>query len=242
MHFPTTHWSLLAKATLDGDAESRKALEELCRRYWGPVYQFIRARGASEAEAQDLTQDFMVHLLAKSTFQRADPLRGRFRSFLLGSLVRFLGDAADRRQSLKRGGLVPHISLELSADRDQAAVSSDEAILFDREWALTILETALNRMRREYAETSRSDEFNRLKNFLPGGAESPSYETTAAQIGLSVPALKSQVHRLRRRFRALVREEVAQTIGTPHEIDAEMAYLQEVLTDKGSHLGTPNET
>ncbi len=243
--FPTTHWSLLAKASLDGDTESRKALEELCRRYWGPVHRFIRARGVSEAEAQDLTQDFIVHLLEKSTFARADRLRGRFRSFLLGALVRFLGDEADRRQAQKRGGAIHHVSFdaaEFKADTEPAMAGDERATLFDREWALTILERALGRVRQEYAGTDRVSEFTVLKNFLPGAAQPPSYAAAAGQIGLSVPAFKSEVHRLRRRFRALVREEVAQTVSAPHEIDAEMTHLQQMLMDKGSEFGARDET
>jgi RNA polymerase sigma factor (sigma-70 family) len=245
VNFPSTHWSLLAKATLNGEPEARRALEELCRRYWIPVDQFIRARGLSEAEAQDLTQEFMLHLLEKSTFARADPLRGRFRSFLLGALVRFLADAADRRRAQKRGGAIVHVSLAgpSSAIQEQVSVEgSAENLIFDREWGLTILETALNRLQREYAQAQRKEEFALLKNFLPGGMEPPSYDVAARQIGLSIATFKSQLHRLRRRLRSLVREEVAQTVSAPHEIDAEMAHLQEVLMDKGSEFSPPAET
>jgi len=245
--FPTTHWSLLAKASFDhdGNTEGRKALEELCRRYWGPVYRFIRSRGFSEAEAEDLTQDFMVHLLTKSTFGRADRLRGRFRSFLLGALGRFLGDEADRRRARKRGGAVWHISfdaMELAPDGEQAPVANVAATFFDREWALTVLETALSRVRQEYIAGQCDNVFEILKTFLPGAIEPPSYEQAAGQIGVSVAALKSQIHRLRQRFRVLVREEVAQTVSAPHEIDAEIEHLQQVLMDKGSEFGARTET
>lgn len=243
--FPTTHWSLLAKASLDGNTEGRKALEELCRRYWGPVHQFVRCRGVSETEAQDLTQDFIVHVLEKSVFSRADRLQGRFRSFLLGALVRFLADKADQRGALKRGGGVQHVSFdsdEHAADTQSDHAAGADTLVFDREWALAILETALARVRREYGEARREGEFTVLKGFLPCGTEPPSYETAAGQIGRSVPAFKSEVHRLRRRFRALVREEVAQTVSAPHEIDAEMAHLQQVLMDRGSEFGVPGET
>jgi DNA-directed RNA polymerase specialized sigma24 family protein len=243
--FPTTHWSLLAKASLDGNTEGRKALEELCRRYWGPVHQFVRCRGVSEAEAQDLTQDFMMHVLEKSVFSRADRLQGRFRSFLLGALVRFLDDKADQRDAIKRGGGVQHVSFD--SDEHAANTQSDHAaradtLVFDREWALAILETALARVRQEYAEARREGEFTVLKGFLPGGTEPPSYEAAAGQLGRSVPAFKSEVHRMRRRFRALVREEVLQTVSAPHEIAAEMAHLQHVLMDRGSDFGDARET
>jgi len=239
MGFPTTHWTLLAKASWWGDAESRHALEELCRRYWMPIFRFIRSRGISEIEAQDLTQEFMLHILEKSIFFRADRFQGRFRSFLIGALIRFLGDAMDRRMALKRGGTVQHVSYDTSdmaAETTMASLGGDGAIVFDHERALTILERALKRVRGEYAETRHENELAVLKNFLPGGAEPPPYEIAAKQIGLSVPAFKSEIHRLRRRLRSLVREEVAQTVSAPHEIEAEMAHLQRVLMDRSSEL------
>ena len=245
MHFPTTHWSLLARATRHGDGESRTALEELCRRYWEPVHQFIRSRGVPDPEAEDVTQDFMLHVVEKSAFGRADRLRGRFRSFLLGVLVRFLGDRADHRNALKRGGTIHHVSLDsaqLADDGAEPSVPSDKATLFDREWALTILENALRKVREEYSTSQRESVFAVLKQFLPGDAQPPSYDTAASQLGLSVSALKSEIHRLRRRFRALVREEIAQTVSAPHEIDGEMAHLQEMLIDRGSEFGRSHET
>jgi len=242
--FPTTHWSQLAKASLDGNTEGRKALEELCRRYWAPIHQFIRSRGTTDPLAEDLTQEFILHVIEKSVFNRANRLQGRFRSFLLGALVRFLADKADQRAALKRGGGLRQVSLDAdaAAESEAALASMDDALAFDREWALTILETALARVRQQHATAERDSEFNVLKNFLPGGAEPPSYEVAAEQAGLTVAALKSEIHRMRRRFRALVREEVAQTVSAPHEIDAEMAHLQHVLMDKGNEFGTHGET
>src|SRR5438105_15563443 len=136
MIFPTTHWSLLARATLDGKTEARAALIELCRRYWLPLNQFIRMRGHGPAEAEDLTQAFLLHLLEHSTLQKPDRLRGRFRSFLLGALVRFLGDERDRRQAQKRGGDVVHTSLDEAAENQQPAISAREELGFDRAWEL----------------------------------------------------------------------------------------------------------
>ena len=239
MSFPTTHWSALARATLHGETQARAALEELCGAYWKPVYLFIRSRGAGHAEAQDLTQEFMVHLMEKSVFSRADRLQGLFRSFLLGALVRFLSDAADKRNAQKRGGTVPHVSLERS---ELAAAGEQQGGVFDREWALTILETALQKIRVQFAEAGRDQDFETLKSFLPGSTGAPPYERAAAQIGLSVPGLKSDIHRLRCRFRELVREQVARTVSAPHEIDVEMHHLQQVLLDKGSELSPRDET
>src|SRR5688572_26842001 len=167
MYFPTTQWSLLARASLNGETTAREALEELCRRYWLPLHQFIRARGHKEAEAEDLTQEFVLHLLAHSTLKRADRMRGRFRSFLLGALMRFLGDEYDRRRAQKRGsGVVP-----AQFDEDQDDVSdapSQDSILFDREWALVILENALGIVQREFEERAEANRFVTLRRFLPG--------------------------------------------------------------------------
>jgi len=240
MAFPTTHWSLLAKATLHGEAEAQAALEELCRRYYAPVRQFIRSLGVAEPEVQDLTQEYFLHVLQKSMFSRADPLRGKFRSFLLGALVRFLRDATDKRDALKRGGAAKHLSLD---SEDAAMQSSDDSesahyfLLFDREWALAILEAAMSRVRSQYEQAKREPEFAVLKNFLPGAQRVQGYEAAAQQLEISVPALKSEVHRLRRDFRAMVRDEVAQTVSAPHEIESEMAHLQRVLMNGAGERG-----
>jgi RNA polymerase sigma-70 factor (ECF subfamily) len=235
MYFPTTHWSLLAKASVSGETAGREALEELCRRYWAPLNQFIRSRGFSEAEAQDLTQEFLVHLLEHSTLKKADPLRGRFRSFLLGALVRFLGDEIDRRRAQKRGGGATHLSLE-DAEPVQADSPESGETLFDREWALVILEHALATIRGECAREKGDKFFAVLGRFLPGSVNSPSYEEAAAQLGMTLPALKTELHRLRQRFKAAVRQEIATTVSAPHEIEDEMNYLQRVLMDKASEL------
>jgi len=240
MQFPTTHWSALAIATSHGNEQARSALEELCRNYWGPVHAFIRSRGVSEAEAQDRTQEFMSHVVEKSLFVRADRLRGRFRSFLLGALVRFLRDANQQRQALKRGGHIPHMSLDAEVTESDLAphlTASDKVTEFDREWALTILERALASIRSEYARDHREEQYSVLKAFLPTGADFPPYDQAAARLGISVAAFKSEVHRLRVRLRELVRKEVAQTVSAPHELASEMTHLQTVLMDKGSQFG-----
>ena len=236
MFFPTTQWSLLAKATLEGESQARAALEELCRRYWTPLREFIRLRGHTEAEAEDLTQDFLLHLLEHETLKKADRLQGRFRSFLLGALVRFLADERDRRHARKRGGGVTHLSVE-QAPTELAAPAGGEMIGFDREWALVILENALRSVQKEFTADGGEQRFAVLRQFLPGAIQSPPYETAAAQLGLSLPAFKSELHRLRRRFKTLVVQEVAGTVSAPHEIEAEIAHLQAVLMDKGTDLG-----
>jgi RNA polymerase sigma-70 factor (ECF subfamily) len=234
MYFPTTHWSLLAQATLNGETAGRQALDDLFRRYWSPIRQFVRGRGYNETEAEDLTQDFVVHLLEHSTLKRADRLRGRFRSFLLGALSRFLADEYDRRQARKRGGGMAHVSLD---EEPALPISSESSeVLFDREWALVILENGLRALRQEFETVNDPNRFAVLSRFLPGSLEAPTYEEAAAQLGLTLPALKSELHRLRQRFKTLVRQEVASTVSAPHEIDEEMNYLQQILTDKGNDL------
>lgn len=232
MYFPTTQWTLLARASLNAETAGRQALEELCRRYWSPLHQFIRARGYTETEAQDLTQEFLLHLLEHSTLQKAERSRGKFRSFLLGALVRFLADEYDRRNAQKRGQGAVHLSVEDEA-ADLAALP-EPVTLFDREWALVILENALRGVQEEFEAGGSVARFAVLRHFLPGSLEVPTYEQAAAQLGLSLPALKSELHRLRKRFKELVRQEVASTVSAPHEIDEEMDYLQAVLMDRGN--------
>ena len=232
MYFPTTRWSLLAEASVNGETSSRQALEELCRHYWSPLRQFIRGRGYNEAEAEDLTQEFILHLLEHSTLQKADRLRGRFRSFLLGALVRFLADQYDKRRAQKRGSGALHLQLT-EVDQVLPETSSPGASAFDREWALVILENALAGVQAECEAGLGAKQFKVLRMFLPGSVETPSYEHAAAELGMSVSAFKSELHRWRHRFRALVRQEVANTVSAPHEIDEEMGYLQQVLMDRG---------
>jgi RNA polymerase sigma-70 factor (ECF subfamily) len=240
MYFPTTHWSVLAQASMNGESGARRALEDLCRRYWSPLRQLIRSRGYGEAEAEDLTQEFLLHVLEHSTLQRADRQVGRFRSFLLGALMRFLADVYDRRQAQKRGGGVAHISVEAHAP-DLEIPSERNETIFDREWALVILENALKGVTQEWHGSSSDKRFAVLRRFLPGALETPSYEAAAAQLELSVPALKSELHRLRQRFKALVRQEIANTVSAPHEIEQEMSYLQQVLMDRGNEFRANQE-
>lgn len=233
MYFPTTHWSLLARATLSGETEALAALNELCRRYWMPVHQFVQRRGYREAEAEDLTQEFLIHVCQHAMLQRADRARGRFRSFLLGALVRFLGDMKDRRNALKRGGAQPHISLDEVNESATAAVeelSAQEVIIFDRAWAQAILSSVLNQIRDDFHRAGRAQEFVTLKQFLPGSGNPVSYDAAAQQMGVTVAALTSEIHRLRNTFRERLRAEVASTVSAPHEIDGEMAHLHRVLS------------
>src|SRR5215471_4414982 len=235
MYFPTTQWTLLAHATLSGESAGRQALEDLCRRYWSPLYQFIRARGYSDAEAKDLTQEFLLHLAEHSTLEKADRSRGKFRSFLCGALIRFLADTYDKRRAQKRGGGAPHVELDSTAE-ELGAISTPDELVFDREWALVILENALRTVEQQFK--GAESRFAVLRQFLPGSIAVPSYDEAMTQLGLNLPALKSELYRVRQRFKAAVREEVAATVSAPHEIDQEMNHLQKVLMSRGIDWGT----
>ena len=227
---------MLARTTLEGQAEARAALEELCRRYWSPLYYFIRRRGFSETEAKDVTQEFLLHLLQHNSLQRADQERGRFRSFLLGALTNFLADEYDRRRAQKRGGGAVPVPLDECAD-GVAHLSAADAEVFDREWALAILENAFRQLEAEFVSAGKAAMFAVLRSFLPGAVETPAYETAAAQLNLSLPAFKSEVHRTRQRFKMLMREDVTATVSLPHEIEAEISHLQTVLMNPATDLG-----
>ena len=244
MYFPTTHWSLLARATSSGDDEARRALDELCRRYWTPVNQFVQFRGHRGAEAEDLTQEFFLHVCQHSTFARVDRMRGRFRSFLLGALARFLGDDRDRRNAGKRGGGQTHMSLDDSSHptaEAEAAVPPQETVAFDRAWARAIFRSALTQVRADFTREERAEDFALLKQFLPGSGEPPSYKEAAQRMGITVAALTSEIHRLRDAFRERVRAEVSATVSAPHEIDEEMAHLHRVLADRATAFPSENE-
>jgi len=236
MLFPTTNWSLLARASLSGETEAHAALDELCRRYWAPLHQFIQMRGYQPAEAEDLTQAFLLHLMQHEAFRKPDKLKGRFRSFLLGALVRFLHDERDRRAAQKRGGHTPHVSLESQVSEHSPLPTAAEALRFDRAWAVAILRASLARVQAEYVAAGQGPTFEVARQFLPGTTEPPSYEHAAGLLGMSVSAFTSELHRLRKRVRDLTREEIIGTVSLPHEVDEELAHLQTVLMDRGTDL------
>lgn len=230
MEFPATEWSLLARATLNGDASAAAALAEFCRRYREPVVRFICWRGIAPADAEDLAQDFMLHVMEKSTLRRADGGRGRFRSFLIGALIRFLRDAHQRRVAQKNGGGQVHLSLDAPEMLNAPpAFPAEEAAAFDREWALRLLQLSLECLRADYERLGRTEQYAVLSQYLPGSVAPPSYEASAARLGLNLAAFKTEVHRLRRRFRERLQREVAATLTLPEEIESEFAYLGQVL-------------
>ncbi len=231
--FATTRWSVVLAA---GDSESpgsREALARLCETYWYPLYAFARRWGHTADEAQDLTQEFFARLIERHYLSEVRPERGRFRSFLLASLKHFLLNERDRILAQKRGGGRAPISLEIeTAEGRYRLEPSDTATpesIFERRWALTLLDRVLARLGDEYADRNRKRLFEALKVFLTGQVEAQKYATVGGILEMSESAVKVAVHRLRRRFGELLRDEIADTVADPSEIDDEIRYLFKVL-------------
>lgn len=237
MSFPSTRWSLLARASLHGDSIQREALAEFYRRYRAPVVEFIQRRQGNRAQAEDLAQEFFVHLMEDSTLTRADRARGKFRSFLLGALLRFLAREHRRNRADKRGGGEAPVSLDAAGADDgetEPAVPGDVARAFDREWAQDLLVRAWAEVEGAWVARGAATELATLRSFLPGAAVTPTYEAAAAQLGWALARVKTEIFRLRGQFRDQVRAEIALTVETPAEIEAELAHLHAVLADPGA--------
>jgi RNA polymerase sigma factor (sigma-70 family) len=227
--FATTHWSVVLEAGRGAGDGAAEALERLCAAYWYPLYAFVRRRGASPQDAEDLTQEFFLRLLDRGSLSTVQREGGRFRSFLLTAFKRFLANEHERRQTLKRGGGHAPISLdELSPEeryRAEPLETLSPEVLFDRRWAGTLLDRAMSRLRAEQVEAGKGRLFERLKPCLSGGEETGAYAPLAGELGMSEDAIKMTAHRLRRRYGELLRAEVAQTVSTAAEIEEELRYL-----------------
>jgi len=233
--FATTHWSVVLTAGQRDSAHAAAALEKLCRAYWYPLYAYVRRRGYSPEDAEDRTQSFFVRLLEGKLLPHASPQRGRFRSFLLTALQNFLSDEHDRAAALKRGGGQPLISLDsLDGEARYALEPADDVSpdrLFERRWATTVLEGAWTRLEAEYAADGKVDLFRELRRFNSAHEGAPGYAEAAGKLGLPENTVKSLVHRMKRRYRVLLRAEIAHTVADPAEIDEEIRYLLRVLGD-----------
>ncbi|MEZ5385321.1 MAG: hypothetical protein R3F13_07395 [Prosthecobacter sp.] len=227
--FDTTCWSLVAKAAGEQSQEVKDALNELCRAYWRPTYAEIRRRGHAPVDAQDLTQDFFARLLRRDAFGRADREKGRFRTYLLGALDYFLVDVLRGKQALKRGGgamVVPFVDeAGESWFQQQPAYGSTPAEVFDQNWAVVLMDRALEALREEYHVTGRENLFAALEPFLTADSGDAGYDHVCGQIGLTPQAFAVAVHRLRRRFRHCVRQQVEMTVADPADLEAEMKHL-----------------
>jgi RNA polymerase sigma-70 factor (ECF subfamily) len=226
--FATTRWSLVAAAQDPAAPESRQALADLCTAYWYPVYAYVRRRGHDHHQAQDLTQAFFARLLETNDLADADRTRGRFRSFLLTACQHFLANQHDHANAKKRGGGRSHVALDF-ADADQRyshepAHDDTPERLFDRRWALDLLDRALAELRTEYEESGRGKLFAALKGTLTGGAEE-GYAELARALDMTEGAVKVAVHRLRQRYRDRLRAAIAETVERPEDVDDEVRDL-----------------
>jgi RNA polymerase sigma-70 factor (ECF subfamily) len=231
--FTTTHWSIVLAAGRAGSPEADGALEQLCRDYWYPLYAYIRRRGHSPHDAQDLVQEFFARFLGKNYLEGLNAERGKFRSFLLASLNHFLANAHDRASAAKRGGGRQLISLDENSAEEryhlEPATRLTPATIFERRWALTLLDAALRRLREEYARSGREAQFLRLKQYLEGDVGRGDYNQAAADLRSSPGAIAMAVQRLRRSYRELVRAEIARTVAEPSEVEEELKHLFAVL-------------
>lgn len=233
--FVTTHWSVVLTAGRSDTTRARAALEQLCRHYWQPLYAYVRRVGHPPEEAQDLTQEFFARLLERNTVARADPARGRFRSFLLASLKNFLAHEWAKARAQKRGGRVQVIPLEFDTAETRCApepanTDSPDKI-FDRQWALSLLDVVLARLRADYADCGKDDLFLGLKETLTGGRSEIPYRELGGRLGMSEGAVKVAAHRLRQRYRELLRGEIANTVAGPEEAEEELRHLFAALGD-----------
>ncbi|MBE7503126.1 MAG: sigma-70 family RNA polymerase sigma factor [Verrucomicrobiales bacterium] len=232
--FATTHWSVVLAAGGTNTPESRLAWEQLARIYWRPLYGHVRRRGRSHPDAQDLVQAFFERLLEKPVLQQAQRERGRFRTFLLAALDHFLANEHDRATALKRGGGIafeplPIANAEADLALEPAAPSTPPERLFDRDWANTVLDQALDQLAAEFVQVGKAESWNNLRPFLFRAPTPGEYETTARQLGLSPALIRKAVSRLRARLRTLARAEVARTVATVEEVEAEFRHLINVI-------------
>jgi RNA polymerase sigma-70 factor (ECF subfamily) len=233
--FATTHWTVVLAAGRSSDPQARAALEELCRTYWFPLYAYVRRRGHSKEDAEDLTQAFFARFLEKNYLADLDSKRGRFRAFLLAALKHFLANEWDRSQRQKRGGDVPHLSLDWqTADTQfQVAAANQQSpdAAFDREWATALLAKVIERLRAECASEGKTAHFDELKAFLTSGKREVSYPEAARALEMEETAVRVAVHRLRKRYRQLLRAEIANTLADPAQVDEELRALFSVFGD-----------
>ena len=231
--FPTTHWSLVLAAGRHDTSQSRTALASLCEAYWFPLYTYVRRCVRDVHEAQDLTQAFFVQLLDKHYVADADPRRGRFRAFLLTAFRHFLSHEWEKAKAQKRGGGRLPWSLDLMSGESRYQVESNDQCtpeqLFERQWAITLLNQVITRLQSEFASAGKESQFVQLKEFLVGRS-STTYAEVARQLGQSEAAVKMAVHRLRRRYGQLLRDEIAHTVDNPDDVEDEIRDLFKALS------------
>ena len=231
--FATTHWSVVLTAGKSSSTEQKQALETLCQSYWFPLYAYLRRRGYDTQQAEDYTQAFFAHILERKDLQTADPKYGKFRSFLLVRLKYFLSDERDRAHAKKRGGNKKVLSLDIENAEGQyalePAIQLSPEMLFEKSWAITVLERTMERLEAEMARKNKQKLFDCLKVYLTADKNAIPYQDMAAELKISDGSVRVAVHRLRRRYRKLLRDEIAQTVNSEDKIDEEIECLLAAL-------------
>ena len=239
MPFAPTHWTVVFLSAQTGafnKSAADDALAALCRTYWPPLYTFARRRGYGPADAQDLTQDFFIHLLETDALTKVDPKRGRFRTFLLAALKNFLANAHERRSAQKRGGGFEFLPLDSVLAETEAAVqlegesAGEEDRQFEERWATALVARALSQLRAAMAAEGKERLYDELQVFVTGAGALPDQSETAARLGIPFATLRTHIRRLRERYRDVLRAEVARTVATPADVDDELRHLCAVLT------------
>jgi len=235
--FATTHWSVVLAAGKSSSATQKQALETLCQSYWFPLYAFLRRRGHDTHQAEDSTQAFFTHMLEKQDLRMADPKYGRFRSFLLIRLKHFLSDERDRARAQKRGGSRKILSLNLQNAEGQYVLEPADNLspdmLFEKSWALTVLERTMDRLEADMASRNKQKLFEHLKVYLTTEKDDIPYQIMAPALDMTEGSIRVVVHRLRRQYKKFLRDEVAQTVGSEDQIDEEMGCLFAALARQG---------
>jgi RNA polymerase sigma-70 factor (ECF subfamily) len=231
--FATTHWSVVLAAGGDSSPAAREALERLCRSYWFPLYGYVRSKGFGPHDAEDLTQEFFTKFLASDALRMVSQERGRFRAFLLASLNHFLANEWDRLRAQKRGSGQRTLSFDAASAEErlliEPATHLTPDLLYERRWAVALLDTVLGRLRAEMIAAGKASLFDALRPFLTDAAGTMSYPEAAARLAMTEAATRKSVQRLRQRYRELLREEVAHTVGAPHEVEEELRHLLSVF-------------
>jgi RNA polymerase sigma factor (sigma-70 family) len=233
--FPPTLWSVVLKAGERSSLQSEQALATLCQAYWYPLYAYLRRQGRTSHDAEDLTQAFFLHLLERRALQQVHPHKGKFRSFLLASLKNFAADEWSKSQAQKRGGGLTLLSLDADVaeeryQADGAQQSLDPEKLFERRWAIALLDRVLGRLEAETTLSGRQDRFQQLRVFLSGDPPNLSYAQVAARLGMTEGAIKVAVLRLRQRYRDLFRAEIANTVAAAEDVDEELRHVIAILS------------
>jgi RNA polymerase sigma factor (sigma-70 family) len=241
--FRTTHWSVVLLSAQTQVPGSQTALADLCQLYWYPLYAFVRRRGYNAEDAQDLTQGFFCSLLERKSLRQVGPQRGKFRSFLLASLKNYLSDEFDRKRSIKRGGHLEFVSLDFADGEERYGEDAIDSLtaekIFDARWAMTLLAEAGRRLREDYRLQGKAGVVEILQPFLDpiSTRQLPSYEEAAAKLEVTLGGVKTLIHRLRKRYQEILREEVARTVTDPQAVDEEIHALCEALIASEGRLG-----